>query len=70
LLEQTQRLGIKAKDDPTLLAAGAEFILEGLAALRRISRNEEMGYYVERPRGESPSEQTSPVATHRRRSLN
>jgi magnesium chelatase subunit I len=54
LLEQTQHLGIKAKDDPSLLAAGAEFILEGLAALKRISRNEDLGYYVERQRTESP----------------
>jgi len=69
LLEQTQRLGIKAKDDPTLLASGAEFVLEGLAALKRISRNEELGYYVERQRAESPAEEPSPVA-HRRRSLN
>jgi magnesium chelatase subunit I len=69
LLEQTQRLGIKAKDDPTLLASGAEFVLEGLAALKRISRNEELGYYVERQRAESPTEEPSPVA-HRRRSLN
>ncbi len=30
LLEKTQSLGIKAKDDPALLAAGGEFILEGL----------------------------------------
>jgi magnesium chelatase subunit I len=69
LLEQTQHLGIKAKDDPSLLAAGAEFILEGLAALKRISRNEELGYYVERQRTESQSEEPTPES-HRRRSLN
>src|SRR5208283_4609038 len=33
LLEKTQGLGIKAKDEPALLAAGGEFILEGLYAL-------------------------------------
>ncbi|MGO8733532.1 MAG: magnesium chelatase [Terriglobia bacterium] len=69
LLEQTQHLGIKAKDDPSLLAAGAEFILEGLAALKRISRNEELGYYVERQRAESQSAEPTPES-HRRRSLN
>ena len=53
LLEQTQHLGIKAKDDPSLLASGAEFILEGLSALKRISRNEELGYHVEQQRAES-----------------
>ena len=42
LLEKTQCLGLKAKDDPCLLASGAEFILEGLYALKRISRNEEL----------------------------
>jgi len=69
LLEQTQHLGIKAKDDPTLLVAGAEFILEGLAALKRISRNEELGYHVERQRAENQAEEPGPVG-HRRRSLN
>jgi len=47
LLEKTQSLGLKAKDDPSLLASGAEFILEGLHALKRISRNEELGYHTE-----------------------
>jgi len=47
LLEKTQALGIKAKDDPALLVAGAEFILEGLSALKKISRNEELGYHAE-----------------------
>jgi len=70
LLQQTEHLGIKAKDDPGLLASGAEFILEGLAALKRISRNEELGYHAERQHAESPSEEPSPAATHRRRSLN
>jgi hypothetical protein len=69
LLEQTQHLGIKAKDDPTLLVSGAEFILEGLAALKRISRNEELGYHLEPHRTESPTEEPGP-AGHRRRSLN
>jgi magnesium chelatase subunit I len=69
LLEQTQHLGIKAKDDPTLLASGAEFILEGLAALKRISRNEELGYHVERQHADNPTEEPGPVG-QRRRSLN
>jgi magnesium chelatase subunit I len=69
LLEQTQHLGIKAKDHPALLASGAEFILEGLSALKRISRNEELGYHVEQRRAESQTEEPSPVG-QRRRSLN
>jgi magnesium chelatase subunit I len=72
LFEKTQTLGIKAKDDPALLVAGAEFVLEGLHALKRISRNEELGYYAERARAERsgvPGEDMGPV-TPRRRSLN
>src|SRR5579864_7022218 len=43
LLEKAQSLG-KAKDDPAIQVAAAEFILEGLYALKKISRNEELGY--------------------------
>jgi len=69
LLEKTSTLGIKAKDNPALLVAGAEFILEGLYALKKISRNEELGYYIEHRRPEPvPEEQEGPV--RRRRPLN
>ena len=61
LFEKTQTLGIKAKDEPAMLVAGAEFILEGLYALKKISRDEELGYHAEqrraapeRPEGEEP----------------
>jgi magnesium chelatase subunit I len=70
LLEQTQHLGIRAKDGLPVLASGAEFILEGLAALKRISRNEELGYHVERQHPETETGESSPIAQHRRRSLN
>jgi len=69
LLEKTQNLGLKAKDDPALLVAGAEFILEGLYALKKISRNEELGYHAEHRRAEPSSEGPSPLGP-RRRSLN
>ncbi len=69
LVEQTQRVGIKAKDDPALQASGAEFILEGLASLKRISRNEELGFFAEKQHAESPPEEPAPTG-HRRRSLN
>ncbi len=69
LLEKTQTLGIKPKDDPALLVSGAEFILEGLYALKKISRNEELGFYVERRTAE-PIEEPSERLGHRRRSLN
>ena len=69
LLEQTRHLNITAKDDAALQASGAEFILEGLSALKRISRNEELGYHIESRPAENPTEEPSPVG-HRRRSLN
>jgi magnesium chelatase subunit I len=69
LLEKTQNLGIKAKDDPALLASGGEFILEGLYALKRISRNEELGYHTEHRPPERPDEDPTPM-TPRRRPLN
>jgi magnesium chelatase subunit I len=66
LFEKTQALGLKAKDDPALLVAGAEFILEGLYALKRISRNEELGYHTEHPRPATSNEEPSPVLPRRR----
>jgi len=69
LLEKTQPLGIKPKDDPALLVAGAEFVLEGLYALKKISRNEEMGYHAEHRRAEPPAEEPGNLPS-RRRGLN
>ncbi len=69
LLEKTQALGFKAKDDPALLVAGAEFILEGLYALKKISRNEELGYHAEHRRPESSTDEPG-TSGSRRRSLN
>ncbi len=50
LVDQIERLGVGGKDDPAVKASAAEFILEGLWAHKRISRNEERGYYAERPK--------------------
>ena len=70
LLEKTQTLGLKAKDDPALLVAGAEFILEGLYALKKISRNEELGFFVERAKpartAEPSSDEPTPLGPRRR----
>ena len=73
LLEKTQTLGMKPKDEPALLVAGAEFILEGLYALKKISRNEELGFFAERPRpmrNESQEEEPGGFIPPRRRPLN
>ncbi|MCL5004913.1 MAG: magnesium chelatase [Acidobacteria bacterium] len=69
LFETTHKLGLKTKDDPALLVSGAEFILEGLYALKKISRNEELGYYVKRQSPEAVSEEAEKFGP-RRRSLN
>lgn len=69
LMEKTQALGIKPKDDPALLVSAAEFILEGLYALKKISRNEELGFYVERRSPETMDEEVERLRP-RRRTLN
>ena len=55
LLEKTGKLGLGASEPDALRAAAAEFILEGLYAHRRISRNEEVGFLAEpRRRDQQP----------------
>jgi magnesium chelatase subunit I len=44
LMEKTGALGLGASEPDALRASAAEFILEGLYAHRRISRNEEIGF--------------------------
>ena len=70
LMEKTKALGLIANEPDAVRAAAAEFILEGLHAHRRISRNEERGFAAEenaRPRepaakGRTP-ETVQPVRT-------
>jgi magnesium chelatase subunit I len=69
LVEKADTLGIKRGDDAALRIAGAEFILEGLYALKKISRNEELGFFAERRPPEPPPEEASSVSP-RRRNLN
>jgi magnesium chelatase subunit I len=56
LLEHVERLGTNGKD-PALAAAAGEFILEGLWSHKRISRNEERGFFAERAKPAEPREQ-------------
>jgi magnesium chelatase subunit I len=70
LVEKVQPLGIKPKDAVPLVVAGAEFILEGLYALKRISRNEELGYHAERRKVESTPAEEPTIPGPRRRPLN
>ncbi len=57
LMEHIERLGTDGRSGPAGMAAAAEFILEGLWAHKRISRNEERGFYGERPKAPEPREQ-------------
>ncbi len=63
-METIERLGADGRSGPAGMAAAAEFILEGLWAHKRISRNEERGFHAERPKTPEPREQqtTSPAA--------
>ncbi len=64
LLERTKLLGLKASEPDALRASAAEFILEGLYAHRRISRNEEVGYTAE-PRRREPADEPKSRAARR-----
>ena len=57
LMEKTGVLGLGASEPDAVRAAAAEFILEGLYAHRRISRNEEVGFMAEPRRREPPNEE-------------
>ena len=56
LLEKTKRLGLGASEPDAVRAAAGEFILEGLYAHKRISRNEETGFTAGERRREQPEE--------------
>ncbi len=59
LMEHIGRLGVNGNSNRALATSAAEFILEGLWAHRRISRNEERGFHAERPRPAEPREPQS-----------
>jgi magnesium chelatase subunit I len=56
LIEQVAALSPAETAKPGLVVSAAEFILEGLWAHRRISRNEERGFYGEPPKTPEPRE--------------
>jgi magnesium chelatase subunit I len=59
LMEKTKVLGLGVSEPDAVRAGAAEFILEGLYAHRRISRNEEAGFMAEPRRREPPTEEKS-----------
>jgi magnesium chelatase subunit I len=54
LMEKTGALGLGASEPDAVRASAAEFILEGLYAHRRISRNEELGFTAGERKREAP----------------
>ncbi len=54
LMEKTGALGLGASEPDAVRASAAEFILEGLYAHRRISRNEEVGFTAAERKRETP----------------
>jgi magnesium chelatase subunit I len=57
LMDNVERMGVDGRSGPAGMAAAAEFILEGLWAHKRISRNEERGFHADRPKAPDPREQ-------------
>ena len=62
LMEKTKALGLTLNEPDAVRASAAEFVLEGLHAHRRISRNEERGYAAEE-RNAKPREPREPDET-------
>ena len=62
LMEKVRALGLSANEPDAVRAAAGEFILEGLYAHRRISRNEELGFAApeDRRRNQEPDPDDAP----------
>ena len=68
LVELAHAAGIPSKADAALLASGVDFVLEGLHALKKISRSDERGYHatetpVRRPVREVAFNDDTPMPT-------
>jgi magnesium chelatase subunit I len=70
LLDKVGALGVGAKDHPAALVSAAEFILEGLYAHRRISRNEELGFVAEERKRAAPAVEPGEMPRGRRPRFN
>jgi magnesium chelatase subunit I len=70
LFDHLEALGVKAKDDSAIVAGAAEFILEGLWAHKRISRNEERGYFADARKTNEPRDPREPSGRMPRRQFN
>ena len=68
LVELAHAVGIPTKAPGPLLASGVDFVLEGLYAIKKISRNDERGYHatetpVRRPTREVAFDEGTPMPT-------
>ena len=70
LFDHLEGLGVKAKDDSAIVAGAAEFILEGLWAHKRISRNEERGYFADARKTNESRDPREPSGRTPRRQFN
>jgi len=70
LFDHLESLGVKTKDDSAVVTSAAEFILEGLWAHKRISRNEERGYFAEARKTPEPRDPREPSGRTPRRQFN
>jgi len=70
LMEKTGALGLGPSEPDAVRASAAEFILEGLYAHRRISRNEELGFTAGERKREGPSEREEGRTRPPRRQFN
>src|SRR3984885_3355676 len=66
LLDNLAPLGVGSKSEQPVVAAAAEFVLEGLWAHKRISRSEERGFFAEARRAQEPREPHAPGRAPRR----
>ncbi|MGB7267329.1 MAG: magnesium chelatase [Terracidiphilus sp.] len=65
LLEKLAPLGVKSHDAAPKVVAAAEFLLEGLVAHRKLSRNEQHGFAAQ----ESPRKRELEMQTHERQEM-
>jgi magnesium chelatase subunit I len=70
LMGKTGALGLTANEPDAVRASAAEFVLEGLYAHRRISRNEERGFAAEEKKREGAREEGKPERPNFRRQYN
>ena len=59
LFEKLAPLGIKSADAPERVVAAAEFLLEGMVAHRRLSRNEERTFSAGDKKGRNERERNA-----------